>query len=545
MTPDETKAAPFLAPRGPEATVQVVREMFRAKGFTLYRIAWLARARYPNAPAFQIRRNFYFQLRSGLSPTFQQVLALAELTGLRLWDWLAVFGFSPDEIPRIQAVLRRPRTSLIDKDLVDVQGLIPILRYRRPGAALPAAAPLSQLLEQKGVHPAGALLARARGDFLYAKIGTEDVLAFPGLRPGSIVRADPQLVRSFLPAAPGQQSRHLFLVEHGRGLNCGRLRVSGPDRVAFVAPNPSIANVEFRLGSEARILGVVDLELRFHPPSRQRETPSPTPRISSDFAEAWNPRRIDMRAGHRPAALLETARRRAGLSFRSASKLSRVIAQLLGDRRYFASFGTLSDYEAGDQMPRHIHKLFTLAILYSVPFLMLLRSFGIAVNDFGGTPFTQETNVSQIQRTSLAPIHESRNDFFENVRKQFGDLPVFLGSALPALSGLSQISLRDVFWLGGQANQLHPGLRGAHFALVNRRSKKPRILPWTPLWSQPLYLLEDRDGSYLATNCAIEDGRLVVYAYPEDFTAGRGLRRHIDADVVGQIVGIARSLSPP
>jgi transcriptional regulator with XRE-family HTH domain len=551
MIPDEIKDGAFPAKRDPGEIADAVRQMLRARGFTLYRVALLARERYPHASAFHIRRNFYSQLRSGLTPTFLQVATFAELTGLPLWDWLAVFGFPPSEIPRLQSLLPRPRTGLIDKDVVDRQALLPLLRYRRPGAALPVAAPLSQLLEQVGSCPADGLLGQSRGDFVYAKIGTADAFAFPHLVPGSIVRADPQLVGSSLPAASGgTNSRRLFLVEHSRGLNCGRLRVSGPGRVAFLTRNPALANVEFRLGPEARILGVLDLELRFQPASGQRETARLTPPIPSSFAESRNPPRLNAPAGRGSRALLETARLRAGLSFRSASKLSLVISRILGDRRYFASPGTLSDYEAGDQMPRHIHKLFTLAIVYSVAFRVLLRSFGIARDDFGKGVRAHETTVSREQRTSGERIQrtseEPRNDFLEDIQSQFGDLPLFLGSALPDLSGLSHISLRDVFWIGGQANERRAALQGALFVLVNRRSKKPRIFSRMPLLRQPLYLLQERAGPYLVAICAIEDGRLAVYAYPQESTEGQGVRRHVDADIVGQIVGVARSLlSPP
>jgi len=545
MIPDRTNAAPSLALGHHQTTAEAVREMLRAKTFTLYRVATLTRARYPQQPAFHIRRNFYSQLRSGLSPTFQQALALSELTGSRLWDWLAVFGFSLGDIPHMQAVLTLPRTLLIDKELVDPQTTIPFLRYRRPGAALPTVAPLSQLLERSGSHQALSLMAPARDDFIYAKIGTEDMLAFPELVPGSVVRADPQLVGSSLPGAPGQPSHHFFLVEHGRGLNCGQLRVSSANRVAFVTPSPSSANLEFRLGTEARILGVVDLELRFCPVSNQRGTGNTRLQIPSDLAKSWNPTRIETRAGPRPGALLETARLRAGLSFRSASNLSRSIAKTLGDHRYFASSGTLSDYETTDKLPRHIHKLFTLAILYSFPLRDLLRCFGIELDDFGNTTVSQETKISRAPRTRVTK-GELREGFFDNVRMQFGHLPLFLRTALPTLSGLSHISLRDVFWLGGEENPLHPLLRGASFVLVNRRSKKPRIFPRMSVWTQPLYLLQDRAGSYLAGSCAIKDRLLMVYAYPQGFTEGQAVPRHIDAEVVGQIVGVARSLrSPP
>lgn len=545
MISDETNAVPSLAPSDYEATAKAVREMLRTKAFTLYRVAARTRARYPQQPAFHIRRNFYSQLRSGLSPSFQQVLALSELTGSRLWDWLRVFGLSLADIPHMQAVLTSPRTLLIDKNLIDPQSPIPFLRYRRAGAALPGVAPLSQLLERSGSHAAVSLLAPARGDFVYAKIGTEDALAFPELLPGSIVRADPQLVASFLLGAPGQRSQHLYLVEHGRGLNCGRLRVSGPNRVAFVTSNPSPTNVEFRLGTEARILGVLDLELCFRPASSKREAGNARLLISSDLPELSNPTPIEVRVGQRPGALLESARLRAGLSFRAASNLSRAIAKALGDHRYFASSGTLSDYEAADKPPRHIHKLFTLAIVYAISFRDLLRYFGIPLDDFGNTTANRKTKRNSGIRTE-PPKDELRDGFFENLGNEFGHLPLFLSSALPTLTGLAHISLRDVFWLGAETNPLHPALRGALFVLVNRRSKKPRIISRMPFRTQPLYLLQDRDGSYLAASCTLENGRLVLYAYPKDFNEAQPVRRHIDADVVGQIVGVARSLlSPP
>jgi hypothetical protein len=535
MIPDQRHGArhPLPDPRDPDAIVQAVRDLLRVKGFTLYRVAALSRARYPQQKARHIRRNFYFQLRSGLSPTFQQVHALAELTGSRLWDCLRIFGFLLSDIPRLQAVLARPRTGLIEKDLVDPQDLLPSLRYRQPGTALAAVAPLSQLLERSGSHSAASLVVRTRDDFVYAKIGTEDVLAFPELVPGSIVRADPRLVSSLLPAA-GQRSRHFFLLEHSRGLNCGRLRVTGLDRVTFVTSHAPLASVEFHLGTEARILGVVDLELRFHPVSGQRRgCACATQRITSDLAEPWNPVRITT-GTQRPGILLETARVQAGLSFRSASKLSREIAKTLGDRRYFASSGTLSDYEAGDRMPRHIHKLFTLAIVYCIGFRDLVRAFGIVLDNLGKTARTQRRK------------DERRDGFLESIQNQFGVLPLFLASTLPSLSGVANITLRDVFWLGGQRNHPHPSLRGALFILVNRRSKKPRRFSRMSVWTQPLYLLQDRDGSYLAASCAIERGQLVVDSHPRGSTEGQPVRRQIDADVVGQIVGIARSLvSPP
>ena len=534
MIPDSrhTASSPFLAPRG-RAVAEAVRELLRARGFKLYRIAALSRARYPHEKAFHIRRNLYFQLRSGLSPTVQQVIALSQLTGSDFRDWLAAFGFSLGDIPRLQSALPRPRTGLIDSDLVNPQSQVPSFHYRRPRETLPAVAPLSQLLERSGSRTAASLVKQSRGDFVYAKIGTNDTLAFPELAPGSIVRADPRLVDSSLVTNASQHSPSLFLFEHSRGLNCGQLRIGRPG-VALVISNPSFANIEFRLGAEIRILGVVDLELRFRQTLGNRtESSNGTVRIFPDPVNACKPAPIKTHtAQERSGALLKTARLRAGLSFRAASKLSHAIAKILGDQCYFASPGTLSDYETRDQPPRHIHKLFTLSVVYAVAFKDLLSSAGIAFNDDGKTTLSHQ-------------LDDPRTDFFESLRSRIGPLPLFLESALPSLAGLTHISLRDVFWMGGQPNQLHPSLRGTLFVLVNRRSKKPRRLLRLPLWDQPLYLLQQRDGSYLAASCAIERGRIMVYDFSQGMGEGQPVRRSIDAEVVGQVVGIARSLLTP
>ena len=164
----------------------------------------------------------------------------------------------------------------------------------------------------------------------------------------------------------------------------------------------------------------------------------------------------------------------------------------------------------------------------------MLRSFGIVLGDLNG--------ITPIQKTK----GERTNDFFENLQNQFGDVPLFLAKALPTLAGLAHLSLPDIFWLGRQASPSHPLLRDAVLVLVHRRNKKPRRFAKMPGSEQPLYLLQERGDSYLAGSCGIERGRLVLYSYSRSLPEGQAVRRYIDADVVGQIVGIARSLvSPP
>src|SRR5262249_3039358 len=149
-----------------------------------------------------------------------------------------------------------------------------------------------------------------------------------------------------LPKPSGELSRHFFLIEHGRGVSCARLRAAEPGRIAFASPELPFGNGELHLHTEARILGVVDLELRFEENSITRKTSGRSaPGITSHLGGPSNPQPVASHAKPlRPCVLVKQARLAAGLSFRLASKLSRTITLTLGDSRYFTAPGTLSDY---------------------------------------------------------------------------------------------------------------------------------------------------------------------------------------------------------
>jgi hypothetical protein len=528
-----------------------VRGILTTRGLTLYQVSVLTRIRYPREPAYHIPRNFYFQLRSGgLSPTLQQLYAFSQLSGYRFADWLAVFGFRVDEIPRLQATLPHPRTVLFDTRVYDDAVTVPCYRDRTPGV-VPAVAPLSQLLEISGSSRISSLLEMDRDHYLYAKIGTQDAFAFPDLLPGSIVRANPRLVERLL-RKPGEISKSFLLVEHSRGFSCCRLHFGTKDRLTLMATQLPFANIELQLTSQVRILGVLDMELRLAPNHRQSVvSPSALPEVASDLAELWTPASLLQTTGtRRSTLLLRAARLRAGLSFRHASEMSRAVADALHDKRYFTSPGSLSDLEARDAPPRHIHKLLTVAVLYSIRVGELLNLFGLELNGDGMAAIPDEW---MDRRSGPAPeINEAaprdrplRSGFMATAFGRFEDLPLFLLRSLSSFSGLSEVSLRDVFWVGGQQQAMHPSLIGALFVVVNRRKRRPRAFRRRSAWEQPLYLLRKRNESYLSASCSLENGAIVLHPHTEGFVRPERLRNHIDAEVVGQIVTIVRSLPAP
>jgi hypothetical protein len=500
-----------------------------------------SRRRYPKDATYRIPHHFYADLaRDNASPRTEQVLALSSISGYRLIDWLALFGLRLDDAPRLGATFPAERTVLLDAEVYDREARIDWFRSKPIDGPPPATAPLGQFLQSGISLPLQSLVPKKPSPFLYAKVGRRDAFAFPDLLPGSIVRIDTR--RTVRRAGNGESipPQTLFLVEHSRGLTCCRLQVSRKNRVTLCSTQQPFAQVELRLGDEVRILGALDWEIRFL-------ESAPSPEVHPDLARFGNPRPLssvaeEMELRH----LVRRGRRRAGLSLREASARSARIGEALGDDRYFCTRGTLAAYETRDMSHRQIHTLFSLCVLYRLGFWDLLRACGLKTDGLGREPIPGHLFHDRKQVTQENPadyeIDMREEGFLSRLVLAFEEIPLFLRAALGPLTGLRNVSLRDIIWLGGQRVSFHPYLHGAVLAAIRRQSKNPVFAGGKPLWEQPLYLLLLRDGSYQCVGCSLEKDALIAHPFANGFERPVRLRNRVDAEVAGKVVALLRKL---
>jgi len=513
-----------------------IKAILGSRDLTLYQASEKSAALYGRSSHYYLPHNFYYNLRQGsFSPSLYQLFTFSRISGYRLVDWFEVFGLDVEAIPRLQIQLSSKRTSLLDSSLADRHMSVAWFRSLDAKAASEDVVPLSRRLEWR---PPPALFSPARNQdkgFLYAKIGRLDAWSFPELLPGSIVRVRPVSEEEILRMPRGEQSRSPILLEHAQGLCCSRIRVLGARRIATIAAQMPYAQVEFQLPQEARILGIVNLEIRnlLYPEQ---------PVVPKQFAKRWIPAALsDVPSQFGP--LLRRARLHMGLSFREASAMSHEVATLLDDVRYFTASGSLSDYEAANIPPRHIHKVITFCVAYSLNLRTVLQTLDLDPADAGQEPIPQVLTGKTLSAASEAVTKADETEqagFFEKLLAEFGEIPFFLRGSLPVLSGLRNPSLKDCFWVGG-AEESHPYMAGARLALVNRQKKKTNDCGSQPMWQQPLYIVLKRDGTYLCGCCSREDNSLVVHTYPGGVHR-RNQFRNRDAEVVGKIVSVARRL---
>jgi hypothetical protein len=124
-----------------------MRRILSTRGLTLYRASQQSAEIFGHSSPFYIPHNLYYDVAvSSVRPNIHQVLALSRITNYRLCDWLRVFGFHLDVIPRLQLLVPTQRTRLLDSTIYDTSAWIPWFVERRPEKPMTAIAPLGQLV---------------------------------------------------------------------------------------------------------------------------------------------------------------------------------------------------------------------------------------------------------------------------------------------------------------------------------------------------------------------------------------------------------------
>jgi hypothetical protein len=510
-----------------------VSAILARRGLTLHQVSVQTIQLYGQSSAYFVPHNLYYDLGlTTFSPSLYQLFAISKISGFRFYDWLRVFGFHPEHITRLQVLLPSKRTVLLDPMLDDPESWIPRFHDTASSSESGLLIPLRRLIRAVGGRRLTSVLPAQPDDFLYARIGYQDAVAFPDLLPGSIVRANTR-VRN--PGPPTSRT-NLFLVQHANGIGCYRTRE--PREGSF--PRFSEDLLRFAADRElanATILGVVDLEIRS---LAAYELPGTAQQIAAPH-RPLKPGPDDVRLSH----LLRHARLGMGLSFREASALSRRIASRLGHEQYFVAPGSLSDYESRDDPPRHAHKAITLCSLYGMQLSTFLKSIGLYDNQESGKAPIPDSLVPRAVPDYVGDDEDGEGPNaptatpFVGLFKEWEPLPFFLQNSLSDLSGLKRISLNDFFWVGRKQDPPHPLLVNAVTVMVNRLKKKPTYFRSRPLWQQPMYVLLRRDGTHICGCCSLEKDVLIVHPY---YRESERLRNRRDAEVVGQVVMLARGV---
>lgn len=310
-------------------------------------VSALTGMRYGKKTPYFVPPTFLYKQKNGITPHICQIVALSQVTGYRFVDWMNVCGFDLKLILALQLKVHSDRTAIVT----------PIDAVFGPDCSS---------------SPRNSRPQHSNRRYFFAKIGSRDAVVYPKLLPGSVVRAD----RCYSPHVLDMSYANelLWLVEHPGGLACCHVKLVDNEHIVLLPSRPPLSAWPLRLSREARILGLVDLELR--------------PRQSKPFEPMYIPIKSELltmppHAGIRMnfSRLLRLSRARTGLTLRAAHQMTLHIAGLLGNRDYSIPLGLLSDYEAMNKLPRHIAKIMSLCIIYGIDFWEMMEAGGSRIDD--------------------------------------------------------------------------------------------------------------------------------------------------------------------
>lgn len=512
-----------------QGRVQRIRSILESVGTNLHHVSKITRrAPYGSRTDFAIPHWFYSELAHGSTPHICQVIALSQITGYRLVDWMSVFGYCLDDIPRLQVSLRREAPAFVSSVTYDKNLAVEWFAIGSVADdVLERTQPLSEVIGSTFVTTVGRLeQARARR-YLYLKVGDQDGTLYPRVGAGSVLRIDPERTEMASQGPPP-----VFAVQWHNGLLLTFLKAV-PGASGTVVLPPRFPASEQTLGRDLTVLGTADCEVR---PLRDEPLPksldrSRPPRHKKPGGGSH--------AGHLVGKALRRFRERAGLNLREVHALTVQVSELTGDASAVVSQSCLFRYELASTLPHHISKIVSLCIVYGISLWELLDAAGVRIDPDGGRALSPVLEGHAVEPRVVSTAIVDREPW----RRILAEIPFFLRGAMPALMGQRDLSLDAIYTCGTRLRANNPLFQSAIALTVDSRQRSVERVKAQAKYREPMFLVRGPSGQYLSGACSIQNGTLTIQPRLQAPTALVSFPRN-DVEIVGRITGVVRLLDP-
>jgi transcriptional regulator with XRE-family HTH domain len=246
-----------------------------------------------------------------------------------------------------------------------------------------------------------------------------------------------------------------------------------------------------------------------------------------------------------PGQHLRALREQLGLTMRDVESATMAIAARHGNDDFGIALSRLSDIETKGIVPS-IYRLYSLAVVYRRDFRELLSWFGVDLNDsaadvaLAAPGKTHLLNVMESTSSVRIPV---RLDPSFDMRKTANLGRMVEQWGLVPLSYLSQFANHQYSYgyIGSEDFSMYPILMPGAFVQIDESKNKIDQGVWRSEYERPIYFVETRSG-YSCCWCAMRGDHLVLQPHPLSPATVRILKHPQDAEVLGQVVGLAMRL---
>lgn len=242
---------------------------------------------------------------------------------------------------------------------------------------------------------------------------------------------------------------------------------------------------------------------------------------------------------------LRGLREQLGLTMRDVETASAAIAARHKSDEFAIPPSRLSDIETKGVVPS-IYRIYSLSVIYRRDARDLMSWFGVDLNQtaedlrFALPPKTHISDALQNNSTARIPIRLDPSFDLRltanmgRVVEQWGVVP---------LTYLAQFADRRYTYgyIGSEDFTMYPILPPGTFIQIDESRNRVIEGAWRSEYERPIYFIETRDG-YTCAWCAVQQDELVLQSHPLSPVPVRLLKHPQDAEVIGQVVGVAMRL---
>ena len=198
------------------------------------------------------------------------------------------------------------------------------------------------------------------------------------------------------------------------------------------------------------------------------------------------------------------------------------------------------------------YKLFSLCSIYGLDLNDILSRYGVNANR---TKAYRTRFLPEITRTTAAEIYGFEEKVFGNPAShrphlslgetQLVNRVVAMWGEIPAAFLLSCNPRRHTYgYIGLTDRTMFPLLRPGSLLMIDPERRRVTQDPWRNEFERPIYFIELRDG-YRCAWCQVEGSRLSLIPHPVSNAPVQSLNLATEAEILGQVVGVAMRLVPP
>ena len=242
---------------------------------------------------------------------------------------------------------------------------------------------------------------------------------------------------------------------------------------------------------------------------------------------------------------LRELREQVGLTLRDVEVASTKLAESRGIDEFVINPSRLSDIETKGVIPS-IFRLYVLSVLYRADFTDMLKVYGVDLSftaeDFSICSPSKTHRLDIVtERGSLAlPV---KFDPAFDLSRSFNLGRMIENWGIVPMQFLQQLSKRryTYAYIGMEDLTMYPLLLPGSFLQVDEERSRVEDGPWRSEFERPIYFVETREG-HVCCWCSVRRSEIILQSHPLSPVPPRILKHPQEAEVIGQVVGVAMRL---